>query len=132
MSPSWLLIILACCGFATVLMIVTRAVAGRQQCRRRRLDVLEEALRRPDMDSELRREVVNALKSGQTGGFSCRHLWFSAGWLGMFAGGGLAIFGNIHQSDVGLMILVASLAVVTLPLALRELDSRRVPDRESS
>lgn len=132
MNPSWLLIIACLAGLFAMVSLLIRAVSRREQFRRRRLDLLEEALGRGDMDAELRREVVTALRTEQAGRFTWRHLWFSAGWLGMFTGGGMAVFGSPRTVDAGLMVMLAAFAVVTLPLALRELDSRRAPVGESA
>ncbi len=84
------------------------------------------------MDAELRREVVEMLRSEGAGGLCWRHLLFSVGWFGLFAGGALLVFGGRAQEDAGWITLIASFALVTLPLAIRELDARRAPDRSAS
>jgi hypothetical protein len=71
------------------------------------------------------------LKSDRGGGFRLSYIPFSLGWLGLFAGGGLALLGNGPSAPTaGLVTLVASFAVLTLPMALREL-TRRAPDSVS-
>ena len=130
MIGQWFLIfvcLVGLCALGLVLSFVLR-LGRRDEYRRRRLEVLEAALKRGDMDPEVRRQVVQVLKSEGSQGFRWRHAWFSLGWLGLFAGGGLALLGGgSHHVEVGLIIIVASLAVVTLPLAIGELEARRVP-----
>ena len=120
------------CGFVLLLTLVLRN-SGRSKERRKRLEILEEALRSGEMDPQLRREVVGVLKSEQSGGFGWRHVAFSMGWIGLFVGGGLLVVGHGRTHEmVGWLTVLGSLAVVTLPLAIKELEARRAPDRGAS
>ena len=132
---SGFLILFACaglCGFALLLTLVLKS-SGRGKERQKRLEILEEALRSGDMDPQLRREVVGVLKSEQSRGFSWMHVSFSLGWIGLFVGGGLLFMGHSRAHELGgWLTLLASLAIVTLPLAIKELEARRAPDRGAS
>ena len=69
-------------------MLISR-ITERDKRRHKQLEILEEALKRGDMNAEVRREVVEMLRSDR-GGFQLSYIPFALGWLGLFAGGGLA------------------------------------------
>lgn len=89
----------------------------------RRMELIEKALQSGQLDPDMRRELAKALKPA-TGGLS--KLIFSAGWLGIFGFGTmLALDPPRQEFFVALFGLVMSFGVVTLPLALREVEARR-------
>ena len=134
-ASSVILLLVCCaglCGFVLLLTLVLKT-NGRGRQRQKRLEILEEALRSGDMDPQLQREVVEVLKSEHSTGFGWGHLSFCLGWIGLFVGGGLLVVGHSRAHEmVGWLTVLASLAIVTLPLAIKELEARRAPDRGAS
>ena len=135
MAPSFILFILVCLGgflgFGLIIALLSR-LSERGKQRGKQLEILEQALKRGDMNDEIRREVVAMIRSSQRRGFSWWHALFSLGWIGLFVGGGLLLLGGRHAEEPGWITLVVSFALVTLPLAISELDARRAPDRRVS
>ena len=131
--PSFILficVIVGLCGSMMLLFTLISRITERDKRRRKQLEILEEALKRGDMNADIRREVVAMLRSDR-GGFHWSHIPFGLGWLGLFAGGGLALLGNGPSAPTaGFTMLVASFAVITLPMAIREM-TRRAPDSVS-
>ncbi len=131
--PSFILficVIVGLCGGMMLLFTLISRFTERDKRRRKQLEILEEALKRGDMNADIRREVVAMLRSDR-GGFHWSHIPFGLGWLGLFAGGGLALLGNGPSAPTaGFTMLVASFAVITLPMAIREM-TRRAPDSVS-
>jgi hypothetical protein len=111
---AWIPVGLMLCVVAIV-ALVTRA-----RTRRRRLDLLQEALRNPSLSPQAQVELVRALQPN-----SPRRWMFSLGWLGLFAGiGWLCTDPRRDELTAAIIVTVASFAFVTLPIALRELDAR--------
>jgi hypothetical protein len=107
----------------------------RHELRLRRLDVLQEALRHPQLDETTRREVVRVL--------GAEHRWFTwaqllrggyvlyltVSWLLLVAGGGGWIYfeivgGSWRQIEPLVAMTVLGFGLLTLPFALRELLGR--------
>lgn len=89
----------------------------------RRLDLIEKALQSGQLDPDMRRELVRALRPRASG---WTNLVFGAGWLGIFGFGTmLALDPPRQEFFIALFGLVMSFGVVTLPLALREVEARR-------
>ena len=131
MGTIWYFIFLPlglCAGTMLLFTLISR-LTEKDKRRRKRLEILEEALKRGDMDRELRAEVVDMLRSEGAGRPRWRHLSFTVGWFGLFAAGALLLFrGDWGTEEAGWITLIGSMALVTLPLALKELDARRAPD----
>lgn len=128
----------ACCVIAFFVLLSTRH-KRRDDFRTRRLDLLAEALRDPNLDAPTRSELLRAL-AREHGGFSARIwqrlqqpmlwrvLWFGGGWMTMLLGGtALATYalrmGMVRSYDVPAIVMVTAVGfgMVTLPMALREL-----------
>jgi hypothetical protein len=65
-----------------------------------------------------------------------RGAWLLAlGWIGIFIGLGMVALGGLTDEGVmeaGLGVALISFGVTTYPFALRELETRRAPDRGAS
>lgn len=104
------------------------------KARSERVKLLEEALKNPAID----RATVESLTYQLTGNRSPRHggsnkvmaVVLGLGWLGLFAGIGIWVFGEmVNHDDViagGIITSIASFGLVTYPFALRELEARRL------
>jgi hypothetical protein len=104
------------------------------KARSERVKLLEEALKNPAID----RATVESLTYQLTGNRSSRHggsnkvmaVVLGLGWLGLFAGIGIWVFGEmVNHADViagGIITSIASFGLVTYPFALRELEARRL------
>jgi hypothetical protein len=121
-------------------------ISHRAGLRKQRLEVIQKAIESGNLDDATRREVLDALgRDGRTGSewsselgrqlaFLARNLVFVAGWLTMFIGAGCWIAGGIfgwYRTDIQTAVIATfvGLALVTVPIALRELESRRLRDR---
>lgn len=101
----------------------------------RRLDVLKEALRHPQLDDETRREVVRVLGTEHRwlswpqlvrGGYV---LFLAASWLMLVGGGGGWIYNEAfgsswRQVEPFVVMTVLGFGLLSLPFALRELLGR--------
>ena len=133
---------------ATVLVVglIMRRGKNRHQLRVTRLQVLQEALRHPALDEQTRTELTRVLADEyrrEHGSFGERcGRWLRAGhvlllaigWLSLIGGAGFWIAAEaLHLSRFDIQpaigFTIAGIALVTLPLALRELLGRR--DREA-
>ena len=105
-------------GLSFVLALIAMVMSGRD--RRRRLDLLEQALRSPNLPPDTARELVAALKPPP------RRATFTLGWLGAFLGiGWLCTEPRGDEFTWAVIVTVASFAFLTLPLALREVEARK-------
>jgi hypothetical protein len=138
MNPREMLLVMSACAVAFVLIAVVAAGRRRQtDLRRQRLDVLAAALRDPTIDAATRGELARALLREQRGAIGWlwhqlqkpilwRVLWFGTGWIALILSAtvvAMASAGWMRGVDrtAVLLVLAASFAMVTLPLALREL-----------
>jgi len=116
-----------------VVAIAMGASGGRQHSeRQKRLDILEKALERPDLDAALRREILGVLArehEPQHRPAAWRSVSFGVGWLlFVMCGGVLAldfvgVVRNIDERTVGPLALLG-LGLLSLPVALREMTRR--------
>jgi hypothetical protein len=104
--------------------------------RRERLRIIEEAIRSGNLEPQAQDELVQEL----TGRRIRRHdlqprpawnpsrLLFGLGWLGLFVGVGVLIVGGVIGEDEALaaggIISAISFGVMSLPMAMRELDRK--------
>lgn len=103
-----------------VLIVLIKSLHGSRE-RRRRLEVIETALRNPALTPEVQRELTQMLRPAPKG-----HLSFGLGWMGVVLGIGWLLTDPVGSDyNFAVFLTAASFAVVTLPLALRELDARR-------
>lgn len=103
------------------------------KARTERVRLLEEALKNPSID----RATLESLTYQLTGQRSPRNsganklmaVVLAVGWLGLFAGIGIWVFGEmVHERDAvagGIITTIAAFGLVTYPFALRELEARR-------
>lgn len=107
-------------AFAAIVAIAVPLIYFRWRDRQRRLELLHEALRNPNLLPDVQRELVRALRPPRA------RLPFVAGWFGLFGGiGWLCTDPRGDAFSAAVVVTVAAFALVTLPLALRELDARR-------
>lgn len=99
--------------------------------RERRLELLESAIRDPALDATTKHELVRALSGKpnlegmqRSGGRWLRLVLFAGGWITMFAGIGLAIFGSRYDAQAGGIAALVGFALLALPIALREMEGR--------
>ncbi len=86
----------------------------------RRLTAIEVALQSPNLNPEVQRELVHLLRPRRRVGL------FKLAWIGVSIGiGWLLTKPDGHVFTVAVMVTAASFALLTLPLALREMDQRR-------
>lgn len=114
-------------------------ISNRAKYRSERLKLIERALQSGNLDPQMRTELYRALTDrsdaqwlqalGQHLAFLARNLLFIGGWIAMFIGGGIVLVawlsGNSYGYREGIMTALVGFAVATVPLALRELDSKR-------
>lgn len=96
------------------------AIVSRARSRRRHLDLLQEALRNPALTPQAQVEIVRLLQPKTP-----RRWLFSLGWFGLFGGiGWLCSEPRGDELTAAIVLTVLSFALITLPLALRELEAR--------
>lgn len=107
-------------GIAAVAAICILAMVQRSRERGRRLELIEAALRNPSLPAETQRQLIQALQPKPV-------RWpFALGWLGVFAGIGMLFLGLEGLPLWAVVNLTAlSFGLITLPLALREVEARR-------
>jgi hypothetical protein len=117
-------------------------IAVRAGIRSQRLKVIEKAIESGRIDEETRRALLKALTPDsqwltalvwQLKGMA-RNLLFVGGWVTMFAGIGVLIASETFrwgrdESAGGLIAAFVGFALVTLPLALREISRRNTADQ---
>lgn len=109
------------CGFVIACVFGLLAVQMFLKDRQRRLGMLEQALKSDAIDAESKRMIVDSLNAPS---WPIRKILFSIGWLAIFLGVSL-MFGGRDMFYVGIVVAPLGLGVVTLPIALRELDARK-------
>ena len=142
-SASWgspaviLLILLLVLGFSLIVILV--GVRAKQKSEGMRL--MEKALQAGSLDDATRRALLDQL-SGRSKQrpewistlyqhllFLSRHAVFVVGWIGLFIGIAMLVvgmtFGPPEMGYAGVFTALASFGVVTVPLALREVERRR-------
>lgn len=112
--------------------VVVSAVNGRRDRDRERLAVLDKALDRPDLDTEMRRELLTTLSrerdrsplSFLRRGSFWRTSCFAIGWVTLFICGGIALLTVMGVTyapyEATLTPCVFALALMTLPTAIGE------------
>ena len=126
--------------FAFVTLMVW--MGNRQKTRNERLKVMQKAIESPTLDDATRRTILDALTGDQRRGsewmtalaqhltFLARNLVFIGGWITMFVGGALWLVNtklqcNEEMAEGGLIATFVGFALVTAPLALREMGRRQ-------
>ena len=101
-----------------------------------RFKLIQRALEAGNLDEVTRKQLVENLSGSgwmatlqQQLSFLARNVVFVVGWVGIFTGLGLAGWGGIDGTEellgMGLLVSLISFGVVTIPLALREVQGRR-------
>lgn len=128
---------IAILGFVTMGIGVLAAVVTRQQkVEQQRLQVIQAALQRPELDPALRQQLIDALAKRSRPSQLLAHLltvrfWqkamFAVGWMMFLVMGGAFLLGQLDlvrvPSDIAIGMLVG-LALMSLPRALEELKLR--------
>lgn len=117
-----------------LLLIIGMSISSKH--RQARYKLIEKALQAQNLDDATRKQLIDGLTATgwmstlqQQLTFLARNAMFVIGWLGIFAGLGMAAWGGADgDEDIlggGLLMSFLSFGVVTVPLALRELQARR-------
>ena len=112
--------------------LLLRRGQHRHELRLLRLQALQDALRHPQLDEETRRHVLTVLgreQSGVTMAMLLRGVYItflSVAWLMFFAGGVCWILSelqdwNWRDQEPAMVATIAGFALLTLPVAVREL-----------
>ncbi len=120
--------------FTFVLLIIGLATWSKH--RQARYKLIEKALQAGNLDDATRKQLIDGLTATgwmstlqQQLVFLARNGIFVVGWMGIVAGLGMAAWGGADGDEdilgVGLLMSFISFGVVTVPLALRELQARR-------
>jgi hypothetical protein len=118
-GPSFLLVTWVPVGLLLCVAVLV-AIVSRARNQRRHLDLLQEALRNPALTPQAQVEIVRLLQPR-----SPRRWMFSLGWFGLFGGiGWLCSDPPGDKLTAAIVLTVLSFALITLPLALRELEAR--------
>ncbi len=124
--------ILALIFFFVVFMT---AMQGRAKERRERLRIIEEAIRSGKLEPHAQDELVQELTGRRVRrthepqkAWNPGRFLFGLGWLGLFVGVGVLIVGGVIGEDEALaaggVISAISFGVMSLPMAMRELDRK--------
>jgi len=126
-------------GFFVVLLALIQRSRSGQSLHTRRFDLMVEALRDPALDPATRAELLRAIARRHSGLFGTmwhwlqqpmlwKVLWFGAGWLTMLLSGAALLthalgMSMVRTHDLPPVVMMCALgfAMLTLPLALREL-----------
>lgn len=119
--------------FMFILAIIV--LVQRSKTRQARFRLVERALQDGNLDDTARKQLLESISAPGWAGilhqqiaFLARHVVFVVGWLGIFTGLGLTAWGGIEGEEdvlgVGVVVALISFGVVTVPMALRELQGR--------
>jgi hypothetical protein len=117
LSGGYLAIAIVSVAAGTLLSLIWMLQRGRE--RRRRFDLLEAALRNPNLTPEVQRDLARSLHAPRM------RLPFVIGWFGLFAGIGW-LFTDPHGEEqvFAWLTTLGAFALLTLPFALKELETR--------
>ena len=109
--------------FSFVYLLVR--LSARERDQRRRIELVERALENGAIDDQTKRELLGAVTNKRTP--TGYHPLFLLGWVGLFAGLGMIgiSMGNDHWLSPAIMTTAVSFGVLSVPLAARELQSRK-------
>lgn len=122
-------------ALVVIFCFVSVMVASQNRARERRekLRIIEEAIRSGNLDAATQQEFVAELtgrrpevRPSESPAASPRSAWarlaFGIGWLCLFVGLALLAIDDRDALYAGIVVAVIGFGLVTLPLALRELD----------
>ena len=137
-SPEGLVPVIALV-FGFVLVVIVLGTRAKHKSERMRL--MEKALQASSLDDETRRVLLDQLSGrnkqrpewlatlSQHLVFLSRNAFFVVGWIGLFTGIALWVvgmgFGPEEMGFAGVITALVSFGVVTVPMALREVERRR-------
>lgn len=102
----------------SVLAILMTVLRARE--RRRRFELIETALRSQNLQPDVQRDLVRSLQPVRG------RATFVLGWFGLFGGiGWMCTDPRADDMRVAVVVTVVSFAMLTLPFALRELETRK-------
>src|SRR5262245_31148793 len=102
---------------STFIALIWMLQRGRE--RRRRFDLLETALRNPNLTPEVQRDLARSLHAPRM------RVPFVIGWFGLFAGiGWLCTDPHGEEQVMAWLATLGAFALLTLPFALKELETR--------
>ena len=109
-------------------VIYMSKMSNRAKEQKDKLRVLEEALRSGQIDEATKRDLLRNF-GGAPSGFNLASLYrnplFVLGWIGFFLGIALVAIDHRDSFEAGMITTFVSFAVLTLPFAIKELESRR-------
>lgn len=118
---------------AAVTLIIVAMRMGHSE-RMQRLRLVEEAMRDPKFDQAARQQLIQALNqpTGLPGSWRewfrdnlvPRRVFGGTAWLATIIGGLIVVFGNRYDRIPGIVVCSIGLAVMALPLVIRELEGR--------
>ena len=111
--------------FGFVYLIVR--ISAHEKDQRRRIELVERALDSGAIDAQTKRELVETVANARAK--AGPGAVFSLGWVGLFAGLGMIGTGLALEPydwwPAGIMTTAISFGVLSIPLAARELQSRK-------
>ena len=118
---------------AAVTLIIVAMRMGHSE-RMQRLRLVEQAMRDPKFDQATRQQLIHGLTQpiGLPGSWRQwfrdnlvpRRVFAGAAWLAMIIGGLIVVFGGRYDAIPGIVMCSIGLAVMALPLVIRELEGR--------
>lgn len=138
MRDSEIVVLPAVFGFITLMVWLS----SRHKLRMERLKLMQKAIDSGSLDDGTRRTILDALANdqqrsgvwmtalGQHLAFLARNLVFVGGWITMFVGGAVCLVNTTIQhcpgnAESGLIAACVGLGLVSVPLAMRELERRQ-------
>jgi len=113
-----------------VFVYLRSRVVAHERTQKRKIELVERALESGVLDQATKRELVQAI----TGRAPRRgtHWLFLLGWIGLFVGVALVILGvdNDDLWPAAIVVTCVSFAVLTIPIASRELHARAHTEAE--
>jgi len=120
-------IAVAIVGIVFGAMALRHLVDTRAKDREARMRLIEKAIDSGQLDREAVQELMGVRR--RNGGQPLWKVVLAAGWLGLFGGGAVialsVAFGEKTFLVIGTVVAMLSFAVVTYPLAVREIEARR-------
>jgi hypothetical protein len=126
-------VIIVCVALPIVLVFVyaISRLSFRHKETERRLQLLEEAIRHGLIDREDKQQVLDALRASAPDAHARGHAALGGkplmmlAWIGLFVGLVLLLSGDRDAFQAGLIVIGVSFGVLSLPIAMRELETRR-------
>lgn len=119
---------IAIVGIVFVFVYLLVRINVRERMQKRRIELVETAVRSGAIDAATKRELVAAV-TGERRPRRTAHPLFLVGWVGLFVGAAMIVIsaqmGHMeHMLAPGILVTAISFAVLSLPIAARELQAR--------